>query len=70
MLQWTTKKTVLLFNGSHCEQTNGVPMGTPIASLLADICINWVLNKTSKLHVQPQVFFLLCRRLSSNIFKS
>ena len=31
--------------------------GTPIAPLLADICMNWVINKTSKSHVQPKVFF-------------
>ena len=57
MLEWTTKKTVLQFNGSYYEQTNGVAMGTPIAPLLADICMNWVTNKTSKSHVQPKVFF-------------
>ena len=57
MLEWTTKKTVLQFNGSYYEQTNGVAMGTPIAPLLADICMNWVINKTSNSHVQPKVFF-------------
>ena len=57
MLEWTTKKTVLQFNGSYYQQTNGVAMGTPIASLLADICMNWVVKKTSKSHVQPKVFF-------------
>ena len=31
-------------------------MGTPIASLLADICMNWVINKTSKSRVQPKAF--------------
>ena len=46
MLEWTTKKTVLQFNGSYYEQINGVAMGTPIASLLADICMNWVTSKT------------------------
>ena len=29
-------------------------MGTPTAPLLADICMNWVINKTSKSHVQPR----------------
>ena len=46
MLEWTTKKTVLQFNGSYYKQINGVAMGTPIASLLADICMNWVTSKT------------------------
>ena len=32
-------------------------MRTAIVPLLADICMNWVINKTSKSHVQPKVFF-------------
>ena len=57
MLKWTAKKTVLQFNCSYYEQTNGVAMETPIAPLLADICMNWAINKTSKSHAQPKVFF-------------
>ena len=51
MLEWATKETILQFNGSYYEQTKGLAMGTPIAPLLADICMNWVINKTSKSHV-------------------
>ena len=57
LLKWMTKKTVLQFNGSYYKKTNGVTTKTLIAPLLADICINWVINKTSKSHVQPKVFF-------------
>ena len=69
MLEWTTKKSVSQFNASIMKQTDGVALGTPIAPLLGDICVIWVIRKTLALYIQPKVFSL-CRRLSSSIFKS
>ena len=31
------------------EQTDGVAMGSPIAPLLADICMNWIFDQASPL---------------------
>ena len=57
LLVWTTKRTTLNFNRSFYEQTDGVGMGPPVAPALADICMNYVIEKTKKFNVQPDVFF-------------
>ena len=31
--------------GEHLRQTEGIAMGSPIASSMVDVCMNWVLNK-------------------------
>ena len=57
LLVWTTKRTTLKFNGSFYEQIDGVGMGSPIAPALADIFMNYMIEKTKKFNVQPDAFF-------------
>ena len=57
LLVWTTKRTTLNFNGSFYKQINGVGMGSPIALALADIFMNYMIEKTKKFNVQPDVSF-------------
>ena len=44
------------FSGSFYEQIDGVGMGSPIAPAFADIFMNYVIEKTKKFNVQPDVF--------------
>ena len=39
--------------GQLYEQTDGVAMGSPIAALLAEVCMNWVLNQILYNIAQP-----------------
>ena len=57
LLVWTTKRTTQNFNRSFYEQIDGVGMGSPIAPAFADIFMNYVIEKTKKFNVQPDVFF-------------
>ena len=57
LLVWTTKRTTLNFNGSFYEQIDGVGKGFPIAPAFADIVMNYVIEKTKKFNVQPDMFF-------------
>ena len=57
LLVWTTKHTTLNFNGSFYKQSDGASTGSPIAPAFADIFLNYVIEKTKKLNVQPDVFF-------------
>ena len=56
MLNWTSKMTTLQFNGSFYQQVDGVAMGSPIAPLLADVCMNWVMDQAAKSQARPAVF--------------
>ena len=49
LLHWTTKGTVFQFQGKLYEQTDGVAMGSPIAPLLVDVCMNWIFDQASPL---------------------
>ena len=40
LLSWTGKGTIFQFNGNTYEQIDGISMGSPIASLMADVCMN------------------------------
>ena len=40
LLTWTTKTTTFQFSKQYYKQTNGVAMGSPLAPLLADLCMN------------------------------
>ena len=53
--------TTLQFNSSFYRQVDGVAMGSPIAPLMADVCMNYVIDQA--LAVTPQQFQpeLLCR---------
>jgi len=54
---WLTQKCVLQFNGEFYEQLDGISMGSPIAPLLADVCMNWLVNESKKFDTQPQLFY-------------
>ena len=55
LLHWTCKDTVFQFNGQLFEQIDGVSMGSPIAPLLADVCMNWVLGQIPNNITQPSI---------------
>ena len=48
LLIWTTKKTTLQFNNRYFKQINGTAMGSPLAPLLLDVCINWLIDQSQK----------------------
>ena len=55
LLTWTCKGTVFQFRGNIYEQTEGIAMGSPIAPLMADVCMNWVLNEVSSFNPKPYI---------------
>ena len=55
LLTWTCKGTVFQFGGNIYEQTEGIAMGSPIAPLMADVCMNWVLNEVSSFNPKPYI---------------
>ena len=57
LLSWTCKGTIFQFNGNTYEQIDGISMGSPIAPLMADVCMNWILNEVSTFKPQPRVLF-------------
>ena len=56
LLKWTCSGTVFQFNEELFEQTDGVAMGSPIAPLMADICMNWLVEKCTSFKSKPVVF--------------
>ena len=54
---WTCKGTIFQFNENIYEQIDEFSMGSPIAPLMADVCMNWVLNEVSTFKPQPPVVF-------------
>jgi len=54
---WLTQKCVFQFNGEFYEQLDGIPMGSLIAPLLADVCMNWLINESTKFDTQSQLFY-------------
>ena len=40
LLSWTCKGTIFQFNGNTYKQIIGISMGSPIAPLMADVCMN------------------------------
>ena len=64
-LVWTTKRITLYFSGSFYEQIDGIGMGNHPA--FADIFMNYVIEKTKKFNVQPDVFFSLCGQLLCSV---
>ena len=55
LLIWTCKGTVFQFGGNIYEQTEGIAMRSPIAPLMADVCMNWVLNEVSSFNPKPYI---------------
>ena len=58
MLNWTCKNTVLQFNENYYTQLDGVAMGSPIAPLMADVFMNWLIDNVNKIGCSPQI---ICR---------
>ena len=56
LLIWTTKTTTFQFNKQYYKQTNGVAMGSLLAPLLADLCLNWTIDQTKQIRPQPTLF--------------
>ena len=54
-LHWTCKGTVFQFNGQLFEQIDGVSMRSAIAPLLADVCMNWVLDQIPNNITHPSI---------------
>jgi len=40
LLEWVVKTTTLQFNGRFYRQVDGVAVGSPIAPLMADVCMS------------------------------
>ena len=57
LLIWITKTTTFQFNKQCYKQTNGVAMGSPLAPLLADLCMNWIIDQTKQIRPQPTLFY-------------
>ena len=57
LLSWTCKGTIFQFNGNTYEQIDGISMGSPIAPLMADVCMNLILNEVSTFKPQPRILF-------------
>ena len=57
LLSWTCKGTIFQFNGNIYEQIDGISMGSPITPLMADVCMNWILNEVLTFKPQPRVLF-------------
>ena len=55
LLTWTCKGTVFQVEGNIYKQTEGIAMGSTIAPLMADVCMNWVLNEVSSFNPQPYI---------------
>jgi len=53
-----TKYTVLQFNEKYYAQIDGVAMGSPIAPLMADIFMNWLIDNVNKIGCSP---LIICR---------
>ena len=55
LFQWTSRGIIFQFNGQLYEQIDGVAMGSPIASLIADVSMNWVLDQIPYNTPKPQL---------------
>ena len=45
------------FNGNTYEQIDGISIVSPIAPLMADVCMNLISNEVSTIKSQPRVTF-------------
>ena len=53
---WATKTTIFQFNKQYYTQTNGVAMVSPLAPLLVNLCMNWIIDQTKQIRPQPTLF--------------
>jgi len=58
MLNGTCKNTALQFSEKYYNQLNGVAMGSPIAPLMADMFMNWLVDNVNKIGCYLHI---LCR---------
>ena len=58
MLNSTCKNTLLQFNEKYYTQVDGVAMGSPIAPMMADVFMNWLIDNVNKIGCSPQI---ICR---------
>ena len=59
LLSWPTKNTTFQFDNKFYKQLDGVAMGSPIGPLLADVMMNYVIDKaieSTPLDHQPKFF--------------
>ena len=45
------------FNGNIYEQIDGISIVSPVAPLMADVCMNLISNEVSTFKPQPRVIF-------------
>ena len=45
LLEWVVKTTTLQFNDRFYRQVDGVAMGSLIAPLMADVCMNYIIDQ-------------------------
>ena len=45
LLEWVVKTTTFQFNGRFYRQVDGVAMDSPTASLMANVCMNYVIDQ-------------------------
>ena len=55
LLTWTCKGTVFQFGGNIYKQTEGIAMRSPIAPLMAGVCMNCMLNEVSSFNPKPYI---------------
>jgi len=48
-LNWTCKISVLRFNEKYYTQVDGVAMDSPIAPLMADVFMNWLIHNVNEI---------------------
>jgi len=39
------------------EQLDGIPMRSQIAPLLANVCMNWIINESKKFDIRQRMFY-------------
>ena len=45
LLNWAASSTTLQFQGKYYKQVDGIAMGSPIATMLADVFMNYVIEE-------------------------
>jgi len=61
LLEWVVKTTTFQFNGRFYLEVDSVAMGSPIAPLMADVCVNYVIDQALAVTPPECRSDLLCR---------
>ena len=59
LLNWAASSTTLQFQGKYYEQVDGIAMGSPIAPMLADVFMNYVIEEALSASQQNRPTVLL-----------